>query len=602
MAAPAASRQRSASVRRSAHWATVLVSVLAVALVGGAASASPPALAPPAAVPPGAPVRAAAVPSTAPVFSGDFPDPDVIAAEGAYWAYSTDSAGRNIQVIASPDLVHWTGPIDALPTLPGWAVPGMTWAPGVVQLPSGFVMYYTVHDGSSGRQCLSVATSPTPAGPFVDPSQAPFICQLDDGGSIDPSPFAAPDGRLYLVWKADDNAIGKPPTLWSQQLSANGLALVGSPSTLLTQSAAWQTPTIEGPAMIALAGRYYLFYGANLWNTSGAGIGYAVCASPSGPCTDESPAGPWLGTGGPVVGPSGPAPFHDAFGGTHFAFHAWNGPVGYVNGGIRSLWIDSLGFAAGYRSTSGDGGVFAYGAATYLGSASAAHPNAPIVAIAETPDGQGYWQVGADGGVFAYGTAAFAGSTGGLRLVAPVVGILPSPSGRGYALVARDGGLFAFGDFAFVGSDGGARSIVPAVGGTTSPLLDGPGYWLARADGHVDAFGTAPALGSIAGPHAPVVGIVASPGGIGYWLVTADGSVYSFGSARYFGGLSAANGVAPIVAMVATHTGSGYWLVDAAGGVFTFGDAGFAGSAGAVKLVAPIVGATGGPAGSPCFC
>jgi len=66
--------------------------------------------------------------------------------------------------------------------------------------------------------------------------------------------------------------------------------------------------------------------------------------------------------------------------------------------------------------------------------------------------------------------------------------------------------------------------------------------------------------------------------------------------------LSAANGVAPIVAMVATHTGSGYWLVDAAGGVFTFGDAGFAGSAGAVKLVAPIVGATGGPAGSPCFC
>jgi hypothetical protein len=78
--------------------------------------------------------------------------------------------------------------------------------------------------------------------------------------------------------------------------------------------------------------------------------------------------------------------------------------------------------------------------------------------------------------------------------------------------------------------------------------------------------------------------------------------VYSFGSARYFGGLSVANGAAPVVEMVATPTGSGYWLVDAAGGVFTFGDAGFAGSAGTVKLVAPIVGATGGPAGSPCFC
>ena len=547
-------------------------------------------------------VGLAAVPSTGPVFARDFPDPDVITVGGAYWAYSTGSAGRNIQVIASPDLVRWVGPIDALPTLPAWAVAGMTWAPGVVQVAGGFVMYYTVHDGSSGRQCLSVATSTSPAGPFVDQSQGPFVCQLADGGSIDPSVFVAPDGRMYLVWKSDDNAIGKPPVLWSQLLSANGLALVGSPSPLLTQTAAWQVPTIEGPAMFALNGRYYLFYGANLWNTSSSGIGYAVCAGPSGPCTEQSLSGPWFGTYGSLVGPAGPAPFHDAFGGTHLAFHGWNGPVGYVNGGVRSMWVDSLGFAAGYRLTSRDGGVFTYGAATYLGSVSTSHPNAPIVALAQTPDGNGYWQVGSDGGVFAFGTAPFVGSTGALRLVAPVVGIMPSSTGRGYALVARDGGLFAFGDFPFVGSDGGSRSFVPVVGGATSPLLDGAGYWLARADGHVDAFGAAPALGSITGPHAPVVGIVASPGGIGYWLVTADGSVYSFGSARYFGAPAPTFGSPPIVAMVATATGSGYWMMDAGGGVFTFGDAGFAGSLGAVKLVAPVVGAAGGPAGSPCLC
>lgn len=37
-------------------------------------------------------------------------------------------------------------------------------------------------------------------------------------------------------------------------------------------------------------------------------------------------------------------------------------------------------------------------------------PNAPIVGVTRTPDGQGYWLAGADGGVFAFGDAAFHGS------------------------------------------------------------------------------------------------------------------------------------------------------------------------------------------------
>ncbi len=552
----------------------------------------------------GSTAHAAAAPSSGPLYSADFPDPDVITVGSAYWAYSTDSAGRNIQVLSLADLLHGNTPGDALPNLPAWAVAGMTWAPGVAQVEGRFVMYYTVHDGSSGRQCISVATSLTPGGPFQDTSTAPFICQLADGGSIDPSPFVAPDGHLYLVWKSDDDAIGQPSTLWSQPLSADGLTLVGSPSPLLTETAPWQAPTIEGPAMIALDGRYFLFYGANQFNSPDAGIGYAVCPSPSGPCTDESVQGPWWGTHGPVVGPSGPAPFHDAAGATHLAYQAWTGPVGYVNGGVRSLWVDSLGFAAGYRATSRDGGVFAFGAASYLGSASTSHPRAPIVAIAEPPDGQGYWQVGSDGGVFAYGSAPFAGSTGALRLAAPVVGIIPSATGKGYALVARDGGLFAFGDFGFAGSDGAVRSLVPVIGGATSRFLNGPGYWLVRADGTVDAFGAAPALGSLAGVHlhAPIVAIVPSPAGIGYWLVGADGAVFPFGSAGSFGSLAGGKRTTPVVGLVPTATGSGYWLVDADGGFYSFGDAGFAGSLGAVKLAAPIVGDTGAAAGAPCIC
>jgi len=63
-----------------------------------------------------------------------------------------------------------------------------------------------------------------------------------------------------------------------------------------------------------------------------------------------------------------------------------------------------------------------------VGRAAAAPPtgagmvlNAPIVAVASTPDGRGYWEGASDGGVFAFGDAAFLGSMGAARLAAPVV-------------------------------------------------------------------------------------------------------------------------------------------------------------------------------------
>ena len=86
------------------------------------------------------------------------------------------------QVISSPDFRTWTPVTDPLPVLPAWASPGRTWAPGVIQRGSQYVMYYTTHDAALDRQCISVATSPAPSGPFLDVS-APLICQAANGGS-----------------------------------------------------------------------------------------------------------------------------------------------------------------------------------------------------------------------------------------------------------------------------------------------------------------------------------------------------------------------------------------------------------------------------------
>jgi hypothetical protein len=37
------------------------------------------------------------------------------------------------------------------------------------------------------------------------------------------------------------------------------------------------------------------------------------------------------------------------------------------------------------------------------------------------PGGAGYWMVAADGGIFAFGSASFEGSTGSTQLTAPIV-------------------------------------------------------------------------------------------------------------------------------------------------------------------------------------
>ena len=282
----------------------------------------------------------------APVYQGDFPDPSLLLSGGQYWAYATGSGGLNLQVMSSPDLRSWTSPVDPLPVLPSWASGGHTWAPGVMAIGGQFVMYYSVRDTALKTQCVSVATSTTPRGPFSDSSSGPLVCQTVNGGSIDPNPYPV-SGNLYLLWKSDDNSIGQKTHIWGQRLAAGGLSFYPgtSPALLLTESASWQYPTVEGPTVILKGSTYYLFYGANNYDTASSGIGYATSSSLLGSYTNQSRYGPWLGTTGNAQGPQGPMLFTDSSGATRMAFAAWYGVVGYQNGGSRSLWIGTLSFS-----------------------------------------------------------------------------------------------------------------------------------------------------------------------------------------------------------------------------------------------------------------
>ena len=205
-------------------------------------------------------------------------------------------------------------------------------------------------------------------------------------------------------------------------------------------------------------------------------------------------------------------------------------------------------------------------------------PAASMVGIAATPDGRGAWAGAADGGVFAFGDATYYGSMGGTRLNQPVVGMAATPTGKGYWLVASDGGIFSFGDAVFQGSTGAMHLNQPVVGMAASP--DGKGYWLVASDGGIFAFGDAIYYGSMGGTplNQPVAGMAATPDGKGYWLVASDGGIFAFGDAIYYGSMGGTPLNQPVVGMAATPDGKGYWLVASDGGVFTLGDAAFYGS------------------------
>src|SRR5687767_8901860 len=78
-----------------------------------------------------------------PVYREDFPDPHIIEHKGEYLAYSTNSAGINLPMASSRDLVAWTEVrdparpgkrYDAMPVLASWVKEGRTWAPEVIEV------------------------------------------------------------------------------------------------------------------------------------------------------------------------------------------------------------------------------------------------------------------------------------------------------------------------------------------------------------------------------------------------------------------------------------------------------------------------------------
>ena len=294
-----------------------------------------------------------------PVFGG-FADPGALGASPGrpqYFAYGT---GEGFPIAVSSDLVHWTGAGNALRARPAWVTGAgdpHAWAPSVTHVdapcpgsiaPGCYHMFYVGWNASlrPPANCVGVATSPTPGGPFsdqgilqtllpsLDHNGRPPGCGDDAGyGYIDPSPYTDADGVTYLYLSTDwacAAPAGAPchlqPTLSVIQLAPDGLHATGNRQPLLAgrmhswEAAGVRTQVVENPSVERHGSTYLLLYSGGNW-LGAYGMGYAVGSSPFGPFIRGS-AAPFLAQTAAVGGPGGGATVVGPHGGEWLVYHA----------------------------------------------------------------------------------------------------------------------------------------------------------------------------------------------------------------------------------------------------------------------------------------
>jgi beta-xylosidase len=309
---------------------------------GSAPSSSPPTLAP-------TPAQEQAPAFANPVYDNNFPDPMVIQGATGYVVVATNGSGGNVQTLTSDDLTEWEQGPDALPEVAKWSQGGKVWAPEVARRADGrYVLYYTTRGPNPNIQCISVAVGREPQGPYVDSSSKPLVCETKQGGSIDASPFTTEDGRRYLYWKNDGNAIGVDTWISGQQLDASGTKLVGQPKRLFQQDLDWEGTLVEAPFGWESNGKFHLFYSANDYGSDSYAVGQATADDPLGPFT-KTPD-PVLASNDVAAGP-GHCALIEKDGKVWMVYHAWSPEAIGSEVPGRTLWLSEVNFGADGKAT-----------------------------------------------------------------------------------------------------------------------------------------------------------------------------------------------------------------------------------------------------------
>lgn len=252
-----------------------------------------------------------------------FADPTIYTENGKY--YLTGTRNREplgFSLLESTDLKNWQPARPDSMILRGgkqtFGTKGF-WAPQIVRTDSAYWFTYTADEQTV------LAKSDRLNGDYTQMNITPI-----DGSekNIDSFLFKDDDGKWYLYHVRFDNG----NFLWVGEFNpATGSIIDGTLTRCFRNDQAWEAtpayksnPVMEGPTVIKLDGKYYLFYSANHFMSPDYAVGYAVADSPTGPWT-KNPKNPIIHRG--IVGEKGSGHgdvFIDNDGNYRYVYHVHN--------------------------------------------------------------------------------------------------------------------------------------------------------------------------------------------------------------------------------------------------------------------------------------
>lgn len=215
-------------------------------------------------------------------------DPTIFVENGTYYLTGTGGSGRTasgFSVLESKDLKSWsvpgnTGDSVAMLLTKGGGAFGTEgfWAPQILKDAGTYYLTYTANEQTV------LARSARLTEPFTQAKPEPI-----DGSekNIDSYIFKDEDGKYYLYHVRFSNG----NYLWVAEFDLEKGRI--KPETLtkcFDQTEPWEAtpayesaPIMEGPTVIRLNNKYYMFYSANHFRNIDYAVGYAVADSPYGP-------------------------------------------------------------------------------------------------------------------------------------------------------------------------------------------------------------------------------------------------------------------------------------------------------------------------------
>lgn len=218
-----------------------------------------------------------------------FADPTIYIHNGKYYLTGTGGSGKSASsgfaVLESTNLETWSKPAGTSGSAHMILTKGEQafgtegfWAPQLFQANDRYYLTYTANEQTVLTQSTSLL------GPYTQAKVAPI-----DGSekNIDSYIFKDEDGKYYLYHVR----FGGGNYLWVAEFDLEKGQI--KPETLkkcFDQTEPWEAtpayesaPIMEGPTVIKLKDKYYLFYSANHYLNIDYAVGYAVSDSPYGP-------------------------------------------------------------------------------------------------------------------------------------------------------------------------------------------------------------------------------------------------------------------------------------------------------------------------------